>query len=585
MIYLLIISLFTSLFFANNTHAMDEFSIKNNLSYEVNQTGDANVTQKIELINNFSEIYPTEYKINITGSNIQDISAHDSLGNILTRTETVDDNHIIYLKFNEENIGKNQKTIFNIRYLIKNFAENKGKTWEIKLPEYQNTQNNININLLIPESFGRLSFSSIPRPQLTKISDKTQIQLNQNQIINKKILFTFGNYQLFDFDLKYYLSNKQNKQIKTSIPIPPDNDSQKIIIQKIEPQPQNIEIDDDGNWLAKYILQPNEEIIISVIGQAKIIGYTIAEENLDTDQLTQEQTYWPSNDSNIIQIANNLKTIKDVYNYVVNTLSYNYDIIDQSQRKGALDALLSPNKALCTEFTDLFITLLRAKGIPAREIQGFAYTNNPKIKPTNITADILHAWPQYYDKNKKMWISVDPTWENTTKGIDYFNELDFNHFIFVIHGHNSIYPSPAGSYKNNQDIKTIDVKFATQEIQTTNYSLKINTDNNNLIINNPNNYHITNLNLSLKSINWHQNFDILPANGTITTKLPNLPFLKSIFSKNQKINITVDYNNSNQPSSHEINYLPHYKNLIIIISITIVILATAGILLTLPKKK
>ena len=547
--------------------------------------GDANVTQEIELTNNFSEIYPTEYKINITGSNIQNISAHDNLGNILVKTEQNNDTYTIQLKFNEENIGKNQKTNFNIRYLIKNFAEHKGKTWEIKLPEYQNNQNNINIDLLIPESFGKLSFSSIPRPQIAKINDKIQLQLNQNQIINKKILFTFGNYQLFDFDLKYHLSNKQNKQIITSIPIPPDNDSQKIIIQKIEPQPQNIEIDADGNWLAKYKLQTNEEITVSVIGQAKIIGNTIFEENPDIDSLTQEQTYWPVTDSSIIQIANNLKTIKDVYNYVVKTLSYNYDIIDQSQRKGAIDALLSPDKALCTEFTDLFITLLRAKGIPAREIQGFAYTNNPKIKPTNITADILHAWPQYYDQNKKIWISVDPTWEKTTNGIDYFNELDFNHFIFVIHGHNSIYPSPAGSYKNNQDIKTVKVEFATQEIPITNYSLNINTDNKDLIINNPNNYHITNLKLSLPSINWYKNFDILPANSTINTKLPDLPFLKSIFNKNQKINITVEYNNSDQPTSHEINYLPHYKNLIIIITVTIVILATAGILLTLPKKK
>ncbi|NCC70435.1 hypothetical protein EOM09_02540, partial [bacterium] len=40
-----------------------------------------------------------------------------------------------------------------------------------------------------------------------------------------------------------------------------------------------------------------------------------------------------------------------------------------------------PNSSICTDFTDLFITLARAKGIPAREVQGFAYTNNSKIKP------------------------------------------------------------------------------------------------------------------------------------------------------------------------------------------------------------
>lgn len=52
---------------------------------------------------------------------------------------------------------------------------------------------------------------------------------------------------------------------------------------------------------------------------------------------------------------------------------------------------------------------------------------------------------------------VDPTWENTTGGVDYFNKLDLNHFVFAIKGSSSSNPPPAGSYKyfgqDSHDVK------------------------------------------------------------------------------------------------------------------------------------
>ena len=58
---------------------------------------------------------------------------------------------------------------------------------------------------------------------------------------------------------------------------------------------------------------------------------------------------------------------------------------------------------------------------------------------------------------KKGWVMVDPTWENTTGGVDYFNKLDLNHFVFAIKGSSSSSPVPAGSYKyggyDSKDVK------------------------------------------------------------------------------------------------------------------------------------
>lgn len=57
---------------------------------------------------------------------------------------------------------------------------------------------------------------------------------------------------------------------------------------------------------------------------------------------------------------------------------------------------------------------------------------------------------------------IDPTWENTTEGIDYFNTFDFDHFAFVIKGSDSEYPIPAGGYKIAGQKSTQDVLVETK---------------------------------------------------------------------------------------------------------------------------
>src|SRR5205085_322452 len=145
--------------------------------------------------------------------------------------------------------------------------------------------------------------------------------------------------------------------------------------------------------------------------------------------------YWQTNDPAIKALGQELKTPKDIYEYVVKTLSYDFTrVTDDKPRLGAALALKNPTSAVCREFTDLFIAIARSAGIPAREVDGFAYTENAKQRPLSLVKDILHAWPEYYDTNKKTWVMVDPTWGSTTGGIDYFQVLDLDHFAFAIKG-------------------------------------------------------------------------------------------------------------------------------------------------------
>jgi hypothetical protein len=53
------------------------------------------------------------------------------------------------------------------------------------------------------------------------------------------------------------------------------------------------------------------------------------------------------------------------------------------------------------------------------------------IRPLSLESTVLHAWPEYYDHSFG-WLMIDPTWENTTGGIDYFTKNDLNHFVLYI---------------------------------------------------------------------------------------------------------------------------------------------------------
>jgi len=135
-----------------------------------------------------------------------------------------------------------------------------------------------------------------------------------------------------------------------------------------------------------------------------------------------------------------------IYTYITKNISYDFEKAREGgslTRKGVLQTL-KDKKGLCLDFTDLFIALARSAGIPAREVDGYAYTKDFSATPT-LQTNLLHSWVQYYNPQLG-WVSVDPTW-GATSGLDYFSKLDNNHLAFAIKGADSQNPQPATKFK------------------------------------------------------------------------------------------------------------------------------------------
>lgn len=448
-LFLLILLLPTNAFASNN------FSTDYNVSYDIK----GNATTRVNLnitITNLSESYFTPtYEIEAGFKDIQNLNAYDEEGTLNPVFTQKAGGVSIQVTFNKRAVGLGNKHILNISFDTNEIAQNLGNIWEVNIPGISNKNDFASFNAVViyPNSLGKPSFI---KPNIISLSQQSgnKLTFNKDQLGQSGISVTFGSSQIYGFDLIYHLGNTNLFPVKTEIALPPSTNYQDITIDSMSPKPLNVRLDNDGNWLAQYYLASSQNLNIDVKGKAKIHLNPTSEviTNEQIKEYLQPKPYWEADNAKIKDLAQQLKTPQEIYNYTVRNLTYDYSRVSSNKpRLGAVNVLSSPDSAVCLEFTDLFIALSRAAGIPAREIDGFAYTKNTTARPLSLVKDILHAWPEYYDFDKQSWIMVDPTWGNTTGGVDYFNTLDFDHFAFIIKGEDSSYPVPAGGYKRPQD--------------------------------------------------------------------------------------------------------------------------------------
>ncbi|MCL5095381.1 MAG: transglutaminase-like domain-containing protein [Patescibacteria group bacterium] len=526
-------------FFAKDARASNEFSSAYDLTFEVKNDAKTFVLQNIHLTNLTTNYYASEYTLILGTDKIEQIEAFDGQGPLKIKVEKNFEQTKIHVQFNEKIVGLGKILNWTLKYQSLEIAKKLGRIWEINIPRLSAEENPTfyNVSLLVPPVFNEPAYV-FPQP-------KNRYYWTLHEGSKDGISLAFGDWQGFKFDLNYHLENKQLLSGKTEIALPADTPYQKIILKNINPKPKKIRVDHDGNWLAEYFLLPKQKLDVKVSGSVKIFaqeqpdypkddGASVYHNYLKTEE------FWEQNEK-IKELAKQLKTPREIYDYVIKTLNYDYERANQeTKRLGAAAILTQPQKAICMEFTDLFIALARSSNLPAREVDGFAYTSNSKLKPLSLVTDVLHSWPEYWDKDKNLWVQIDPTWGKTSQ-MNYFDRFDFNHFAFVIRGLSSKEPYPAGSYRSQSGGKDVLVEFSDDIPQETTQNPKVEIVfpkkylaglplKGKVIISNPNRTALYNLKPSLNSSFQIKNHDleipILPpqAEKIMEIEIPNNDF-------------------------------------------------------------
>jgi len=464
-----IISLFgfNSVVLAQQEQIEAEQAFENSLksTYNVQENGSTYVEHTFTIKNLTPTYYITKHGLRTSSTSISGVRVMENGKNLDPEVTQVDNQTNIGITFPDKLVGEGKTRTFTISYTNPDLAQANGSVLEVAVPKQADPHKYAHIEVVLntPIRFGSATRVTPATNYVQKLTEKG-VQMVFGDLGDQGVSALFGYEQIYDLNFTYFLENNNSQPILLQTALPPDTPFQRMNYSSIEPEPTEMKLDKDGNWIATFYMQGNTAQAVKVKAQALL---TLEQNPLVPIAYPQafnlaKQPFWETDNADLQKIAAEHPSPKEVYDFVTSQLEYaQIDSIDNLERKGAIKALEKPDQAACQEFSDLFVTLARINKIPARVITGYGYAENSRLRPLSLGNDILHAWPEYWNEEKQNWQPIDPTWENTTGGVDYFNHFDLNHIVLAINGESSTLPYPAGSYKTDkqQKEKTLEVNF------------------------------------------------------------------------------------------------------------------------------
>ena len=123
---------------------------------------------------------------------------------------------------------------------------------------------------------------------------------------------------------------------------------------------------------------------------AALASYLVSEKDIEVTAKTMQAT------AQTISGKSNLEIVRNIMAYVINNVTYVY----RNAEPGALWTLIL-HEGDCKGFSELFVALCRAKGIPARRCRGFMG------EPQARFYTMFHAWAEAYIAPYG-WVAFDP---------------------------------------------------------------------------------------------------------------------------------------------------------------------------------
>jgi transglutaminase-like putative cysteine protease len=110
------------------------------------------------------------------------------------------------------------------------------------------------------------------------------------------------------------------------------------------------------------------------------------------------------------ELTRNLNTDKEklvaIYNFVVDTFSYDYDKINNIDTTYVpdIEKVYQEKKGICYDYSAVLASMLRSQNIPTKLIKGYSDLING-----------YHAWNEVYLADENRWIVIDSTYDSVLK--------------------------------------------------------------------------------------------------------------------------------------------------------------------------
>ncbi len=244
--------------------------------------------------------------------------------------------------------------------------------------------------------------------------------------------YVTGETQKFQVMYGFWVKNPYSHSVRIRVDVPiPTNDPphQKVSVLKVEPKPKKVVNTSTGKraififdkvpkgskvW-AKVYLNVETQRVVYPIEACKVV------ESHKYSSFTRSSYKYPVNNPLVKEYVK--KVVGDEKNPYYKALKI-YDFVRGLNfvlTKGPQSPVdvLKTGMCQCSDATDLFITMCRGAGIPARYIGGVY------LKETNRFTQDTHAWSEIY-LHPYEWVPVDPTMSrfNYKTRLSRFCEID-----------------------------------------------------------------------------------------------------------------------------------------------------------------
>lgn len=219
----------------------------------------------------------------------------------------------------------------------------------------------------------------------------------------------------------------------------------------------------NGNHYAEFIfVEPRKRFEVKINVKAELFRYDLSlarmkrEKGLSKgaalDEFLKRERYIEKDHSQIQRIAKGIKgrdeidTVKKIYEYVIDNMEY----AGLSRKElGAVKAA-QEKKGDCSEYSELFVALCRAKDIPARVATGYL------VRFDNVPPK--HHWAEVY-LQKHGWVPFDPTSGDVESSVVRNRAFETMKPVYVylshIHNDRALYNNHYYSYMYRGDKATL----------------------------------------------------------------------------------------------------------------------------------
>lgn len=227
---------------------------------------------------------------------------------------------------------------------------------------------------------------------------------------------TIENSNKVEFELCYEFSVPGKTSVIKFVALLPQTipDRQKILDVDYSQKPSRVFSKNKNRYAEFVFVKPEKHFEVQINIKAELFRYDLSTardkqaeetppEDTDLKDFLKQEKYIEKDHSRIQQIAENITgqnetdTVKSIYEYVIDNLEYEGPAREQL---GAVTAAKC-KKGDCTEYSDLFVALCRAKNIPARVATGFT------VRPDDVPP--RHHWAEVY-LQEYGWVPFDPSW-------------------------------------------------------------------------------------------------------------------------------------------------------------------------------